>query len=231
MIDGEQRNCWMLSNDDRVCDYQEIRRLKGPGVVGIVVQGTEIKSDVKPMLQSNSLCCIDSYCVIPEIWKTSMESLAPRGDVHAYWTWFPSQTFSELYRTARIYIGADLSEILGGPTIYDNLYINPNTIKLFWSMFTAKGVASRGVDATPLDFGLLGRIFWWNYSLVCFRGQASRNPMVIVKIFCLYHVTLKHKVIDLVHDYGATQWPSLSRSRSDSTAFIHRFSNSLTQKT
>ena len=29
--------------------------------------------------------------------------------------------------------------------------------------------------------------------------SGSRNPMVIVKIFYLYHVTLKLKVIDLVH--------------------------------
>ena len=33
--------------------------------------------------------------------------------------------------------------------------------------------------------------------------SGSRNSMVIVKIFYLYHVTLKLKVIDLVHGYGA----------------------------
>ena len=40
--------------------------------------------------------------------------------------------------------------------------------------------------------------------------------MVIVKIFYLYRVTLKLKVIDLVHVYGVTPWPSLSRSWSGS---------------
>ena len=34
--------------------------------------------------------------------------------------------------------------------------------------------------------------------------SGSRNPMVIVKIFYLYHVILKLKVIDLVHGCGAT---------------------------
>ena len=34
--------------------------------------------------------------------------------------------------------------------------------------------------------------------------SGSKNPMVIVKIFYIYHVTLKLKVIDLVHGYGAT---------------------------
>ena len=53
--------------------------------------------------------------------------------------------------------------------------------------------------------------------------------MVIVRIFYLYHATLKLKVIDLVHGYAATPYPSRSRSRSDSAAFIHRFSIFLTR--
>ena len=46
-----------------------------------------------------------------------------------------------------------------------------------------------------------------NFSVKLFMCifSGSRNPMVIVKIFYLYHVTLKHKVIDLVHGYRATQ--------------------------
>ena len=44
--------------------------------------------------------------------------------------------------------------------------------------------------------------FFVKFSMGIVSG--SRNPMVIVKIFYLYHVTLKLKVIDLVHGYGAT---------------------------
>ena len=60
--------------------------------------------------------------------------------------------------------------------------------------------------------------------------SGSRNPMVIVKILYLYRVILKLKVIALVHGCGATPWPSPSRSWSGSTAFIHRFSNFMTQQ-
>ena len=60
--------------------------------------------------------------------------------------------------------------------------------------------------------------------------SGSRNPKVIVRIFYLYHVTLKLKVIDLERDRVYCPWPSLSRSRSGSTAFIYWFSNSLTKK-
>ena len=87
--------------------------------------------------------------------------------------------------------------------------------------------ATRGVVATPWIL-----VFPTDFFVNFFMGIASgsRNPMVIVKIFYLYHVTLKLKVIDLVHGCRVTPWSSLSRSWSGSTAFIHRFSNSFTQK-
>ena len=75
-------------------------------------------------------------------------------------------------------------------------------------------------------------VFSTEFLVKLFMGMfsGSRNPMVIVKIFYPYRVTLKLKVIAFVHGCGATPWPSLSRSWSGSTAFIHRFSNSLIQK-
>ena len=105
------------------------------------------------------------------------------------------------------------------------LTLNPRTAKLFQLTFAAKGGF-----ATPPPGIWSSRP---NFFVTFFMGivSGSRNPKVIVRIFYLYHVTLKLKVIYLVHGCEVTPWPSLSRSRSGSTSFIYRFSNSLTQKT
>ena len=58
-----------------------------------------------------------------------------------------------------------------------------------------------------------------------------RNSIVIVKILYLYHMTLKLEVMFCLWKGCYCAWPSPSRSWSGSTKFIHRFSNSLTQKT
>ena len=69
--------------------------------------------------------------------------------------------------------------------------LNPRTAKLFQLTFAAKG----GVCCNPPGF--------WssrpNLFVKFFMGivSGSRNPKVIVRIFYLYHVTLKLKVIDL----------------------------------
>ena len=101
--------------------------------------------------------------------------------------------------------------------------LSPRTTKLFRLTFATK----KGLFQPPWIL-----VFRPNFFVKFFTGivSGSRNPMVIVKSFYLYHMTLKLKVIDLVHGCGATLWPSLSRSWSGSTGFIHRFSNSLTQK-
>ena len=103
--------------------------------------------------------------------------------------------------------------------------INPRTAKLFQLTFAAKG---GGGLQPPLDF-----VFPTEFLREIFHGYSlgSGNPKVIVIIFYLYHVTLKLKVIDLERYRVYCSRPSLSRSRSGSTAFIYRFSNSLTQKT
>ena len=64
---------------------------------------------------------------------------------------------------------------------------NPPTTELFRPTFTAKGVLQ------PPGFVT----FRSNYFVKLFMGMflGSRNPMVIVKIFYLYRVTLKLRVI------------------------------------
>ena len=94
-----------------------------------------------------------------------------------------------------------------------NIELTP--ISKFRSTFAAKGVV------TPQIFDFLtdcfseiihGYVFWVKES----NGDS---------FFTLYCVTLKLKVIALVHGCGATPRPSPSRSWSGSTAFIHRFAN------
>ena len=122
------------------------------------------------------------------------------------------------------YYYAVLGEHMNNGNLCTRFVLNPRTAKLFQLTFTAKG----GLLQPPLDVGLRP-----NFFVKFFMGIVSglRNPKVIVRIFYLYHVTLKHKVIDLERNRVYCPWPSLSRSRSGSTAFIYRFSNSLTQKT
>ena len=74
---------------------------------------------------------------------------------------------------------------------------------------------------------------WPNIFVKWFMGMfsGSRNLMMIVTIFYLHRMTLKLKVIDLVHGCGATPWPSLSGHWVAPKAFIHWFSNSLPQNT
>ena len=75
--------------------------------------------------------------------------------------------------------------------------VNPRTTKLFLSTFAPKG-------------GCINPPGFWssrpNFLVKFFMGivSGSRNRMVIVRIFYLYFVTLKLKVIDFVHGYGAT---------------------------
>ena len=71
---------------------------------------------------------------------------------------------------------------------------NPRTTKLFQLTFAAK----RGVVATPPGIWSSRPNFFVKFFMGIVSG--SRNPKVIVKIFYLYHVTLKLKVIDLERD-------------------------------
>ena len=78
---------------------------------------------------------------------------------------------------------------------YYKMKLNPRTAKLFQLTFAAKG----GVLQPPPPG------FWSsrpNFFLKFFTGivSGSRNPKVIVRTFYLYHVTLKHMVIDLERD-------------------------------
>ena len=72
--------------------------------------------------------------------------------------------------------------------------INPRTAKPFQLTFATKG----GGCCNPPGF--------WssrpNFFVKFFKGivSGSKNPKVIVRIFYLYHVTLKLKVIDLERD-------------------------------
>ena len=84
------------------------------------------------------------------------------------------------------------------------MIINPPTTKLFRPTFTAKrGWQPPWIFDFPTAF--LCEIIH-GYVL----GVKESN--VIVKIFYLYRVTLKLKIIALVHGSGATPWSSPSRS-------------------
>ena len=72
--------------------------------------------------------------------------------------------------------------------------INPRTAKLFQLTFAAKG-GGEGLLQPPPGFWSSRPNFFVKFFMGIVSG--SRNPMVIVRIFYLYHVTLKLKVIDL----------------------------------
>ena len=73
--------------------------------------------------------------------------------------------------------------------------LNPRTAKLFQLTFAAKG---GGGCCNPPGFWSSRPNFFVKFFMGIVSG--SRNPKVIVRIFYLYHVTLKLKVIDLECD-------------------------------
>ena len=60
--------------------------------------------------------------------------------------------------------------------------------------------------------------------------SGSRNLMVIVKMFYLYCVTLKLKIIVLVHGHLDPLRDVRFQGHGGSTTFIHRLSNCMTKK-
>ena len=70
---------------------------------------------------------------------------------------------------------------------------NPRTVKLFQLTFAAKGEG--GCCDPPPGFWSSRPNFFVKFLMG--RVSGSRNAKVIVRIFYLYHVTLKLKVIDL----------------------------------
>ena len=127
------------------------------------------------------------------------------------------------FKNRRIHSNNILNACLSHNASYITYPDTRSTTKLFQLTCAAKGGC-----CNPSGFWSSRPNFFVKYFMSIASG--SRNPMVIVRIFYLvYHATLKLKVIDLVYGYAATPYPSRSRSRSDSTAFTHRFSNFLTR--
>ena len=127
------------------------------------------------------------------------------------------------FKNRRIHSNNILNACLSHNATYITYPVTPSATKLFQLTFAAKGGC-----CNPSGFWSPRPNFFVKFLMSV--ASVLRNPMVIVRIFYLYHATFKLKVIDLVYGYAATPYPSRSRSRSDSTAFIHRFSNSLTRK-
>ena len=94
------------------------------------------------------------------------------------------------FKNRRIHSNNILIACLSHNASYITYPVTPTTTKLFQITFAAKGGC-----CNPSGFWFSRPNFFVKYFVSIASG--SRNAMVIVRIFYLYHTTLKLKVIDL----------------------------------